>query len=146
MLWYGGYLVYHLRLQAGTLISIMLYTLNLAMAFAFLSNLYGEFMQVSLPGARYIKTSLLSSLLQCTKYLLPMTSEWDQLVAWVGDHVLECVLCMGQCSVYYLFLSYARRLLVPQFASLNSWIESVRFKMEKRPLNLSKEVSHKKLG
>ena len=97
MLWYGGYLVYHLRLQAGTLISIMLYTLNLAMAFAFLSNLYGEFMQVSLAGACYIKTSLLSSLLQRTKYLLPMTSEWDQLVAWVGDRVSESVLCMGQC-------------------------------------------------
>ena len=47
VLWYGGYLVFHSSLQAGTLIALMLYTLNLAMCFAFLSNLYGEFMQVS---------------------------------------------------------------------------------------------------
>ena len=46
VLWYGGYLVWHGSLQAGTLIALMLYTLNLAMGFAFLSNLYGEFMQV----------------------------------------------------------------------------------------------------
>ena len=45
VLWYGGYLVYHRQLQPGTLIAIMLYALNLAMSFAFLSNLYGEFMQ-----------------------------------------------------------------------------------------------------
>ena len=47
VLWYGGYLVFHEKIQAGTLISLMLYTLNLAMCFAFLSNVYGEFMQVS---------------------------------------------------------------------------------------------------
>ena len=46
VLWYGGYLVYHGEIAPGTLISLMLYTLNLAMSFAFLSNLYGEFMQV----------------------------------------------------------------------------------------------------
>ena len=46
VLWYGGYLVWHGSLQPGTLIALMLYTLNLAMCFAFLSNLYGEFMQV----------------------------------------------------------------------------------------------------
>ena len=46
VLWYGGYLVYHREIAPGTLISLMLYTLNLAMSFAFLSNLYGEFMQV----------------------------------------------------------------------------------------------------
>jgi ABC-type multidrug transport system fused ATPase/permease subunit len=45
VLWYGGYLVYHSEIAPGTLISLMLYTLNLAMSFAFLSNLYGEFMQ-----------------------------------------------------------------------------------------------------
>ncbi len=47
VLWYGGYLVWHKEIDPGTLISLMLYTLNLAMSFAFLSNLYGEFMQVS---------------------------------------------------------------------------------------------------
>lgn len=47
VLWYGGFLVWNKEIDAGTLISLMLYTLNLAMSFAFLSNLYGEFMQVS---------------------------------------------------------------------------------------------------
>lgn len=47
VVWYGGYLVYHSTIAPGTLIALMLYTLNLAMCFAFLSNLYGEFMQVS---------------------------------------------------------------------------------------------------
>ena len=46
VLWYGGSLVYHRKLNPGTLVSIMLYALNLAMCFAFLSNVYGEFMQV----------------------------------------------------------------------------------------------------
>ena len=46
VLWYGGYLVYHSKIAPGTLIALMLYTLSLAMCFAFLSNLYGEFMQV----------------------------------------------------------------------------------------------------
>ncbi len=40
--------MYHEDIEAGTLISIMLYTLNLAMCFALLSNVYGDFMQVSL--------------------------------------------------------------------------------------------------
>ena len=39
--------MFHGKLQAGTLVSLLLYTLNLAMCFAFLSNVYGEFMQVS---------------------------------------------------------------------------------------------------
>lgn len=46
VLWYGGYLVFHGSINPGTLISLMLYTLNLAMCFAFLANVYGEFMQV----------------------------------------------------------------------------------------------------
>jgi len=46
VLWYGGYLVYHSELTAGALTSLMLYTLNLAMAFGFLSSLYGDFMKV----------------------------------------------------------------------------------------------------
>lgn len=50
VLWYGGYLVYYGQIAPGTLISLMLYTLNLAMCFAFLSNLYGEFMQVCIGG------------------------------------------------------------------------------------------------
>lgn len=51
VLWYGGYLVFHGNINPGTLISLMLYTLNLAMCFAFLANVYGEFMQVL--NARY---------------------------------------------------------------------------------------------
>lgn len=38
--------MFHEKIEAGTLVSLMLYTLNLAMCFAFLSNVYGEFMQV----------------------------------------------------------------------------------------------------
>lgn len=40
--------MFHEKIQPGTLVSLMLYTLNLAMCFAFLSNVYGEFMQVRL--------------------------------------------------------------------------------------------------
>ncbi|XP_019857036.1 PREDICTED: ABC transporter B family member 25-like isoform X2 [Amphimedon queenslandica] len=45
ILWYGGYLVYHQKLSSGELTALMLYTLTLAMSFAFISNVYGEFMQ-----------------------------------------------------------------------------------------------------
>ena len=38
--------MYTHQLTSGALTALMLYTLNLAMAFAFLSSLYGEFMQV----------------------------------------------------------------------------------------------------
>ena len=38
--------MWHEDIQAGTLISLMLYTLSLAMCFALLANVYGEFMQV----------------------------------------------------------------------------------------------------
>eukprot|EP00731_Ephydatia_muelleri_P022561 Em0015g144a len=37
--------VYHRELNPGTLTSLMIYTINLAMSFALLSNLYGEFAQ-----------------------------------------------------------------------------------------------------
>ena len=42
--------MFHEKIQTGTLVSLMLYTLNLAMCFAFLSNVYGEFMQVCTYG------------------------------------------------------------------------------------------------
>lgn len=45
LLWYGAYLVHTREMEKGVLTSMMLYTLNLAMSFVFLSNLYGEFMQ-----------------------------------------------------------------------------------------------------
>ncbi|PIK50618.1 putative ABC transporter B family member 1 [Apostichopus japonicus] len=45
VLWYGGSLVTHGALSVGTLTAFMLYTLNVAMAFAFLASLYGDFMQ-----------------------------------------------------------------------------------------------------
>ncbi|KAL9980932.1 hypothetical protein ACROYT_G009574 [Oculina patagonica] len=45
VLWYGGSLVNHGELNVGILTAFMLYTLNVAMAFAFLSSLYGDFMQ-----------------------------------------------------------------------------------------------------
>lgn len=45
VLWYGGNLVNHGELNVGILTAFMLYTLNVAMAFAFLSSLYGDFMQ-----------------------------------------------------------------------------------------------------
>jgi len=45
VLWYGGTLVLEGELTTGALTSFMLYTLTVAMAFAFLSSLYGDFMQ-----------------------------------------------------------------------------------------------------
>lgn len=45
VLWYGGTLVLSSQLTTGGLTAFMLYTLTVAMAFAFLSSLYGDFMQ-----------------------------------------------------------------------------------------------------
>nr|CAI99870.2 putative ATP-binding cassette, sub-family B, member 10 [Brachidontes pharaonis] len=51
VLWYGGKLVYdeahgkHTGLTPGVLTSFLLYTLQVAMAFAFMSSLYGDFMK-----------------------------------------------------------------------------------------------------
>ncbi|XP_033112138.1 ABC transporter B family member 1-like [Anneissia japonica] len=45
VLWYGGKLVYNSQISVGILTAFMLYTLNVAMAFAFLSSLYGDFMK-----------------------------------------------------------------------------------------------------
>lgn len=45
VLWYGGTLVRSGELTTGLLTSFMLYTLTVAMAFAFISSLYGDFMQ-----------------------------------------------------------------------------------------------------
>ncbi|KXJ29192.1 ABC transporter B family member 25 [Exaiptasia diaphana] len=45
VLWYGGKLVNQGELNVGILTAFMLYTLNVAMAFAFLSSLYGDFMK-----------------------------------------------------------------------------------------------------
>ncbi|EGD74247.1 ABC transporter B family protein [Salpingoeca rosetta] len=45
VLWYGGTLVYHDHITTGVLSGFLLYTLQVAMAFAFLSSLYGDFMQ-----------------------------------------------------------------------------------------------------
>ncbi|XP_071946637.1 uncharacterized protein [Antedon mediterranea] len=45
VLWYGGKLVYNGDITVGVLTAFMLYTLNVAMAFAFLSSLYGDFMK-----------------------------------------------------------------------------------------------------
>nr|XP_032812059.1 ABC transporter B family member 1-like isoform X1 [Petromyzon marinus] len=50
VLWYGGKLVYEnlhgqTGISVGTLTAFMLYTLNVAMGFALLASLYGDFMQ-----------------------------------------------------------------------------------------------------
>jgi len=45
ILWYGGQLVLEGEITTGLLTSFMLYTMSVAMAFAFLSGLYGDFMQ-----------------------------------------------------------------------------------------------------
>ncbi|KAK7087419.1 uncharacterized protein [Littorina saxatilis] len=45
VLWYGGKLVHEKTLSAGVLTSFLLYTLQVAIAFALLSSLYGDFMQ-----------------------------------------------------------------------------------------------------
>eukprot|EP01135_Chromosphaera_perkinsii_P001074 Nk52_evm24s158 gene=Nk52_evmTU24s158 len=44
VLWYGGTLVVANEISVGVLASFMLYTFSLAMSFAFLSSLYGDFM------------------------------------------------------------------------------------------------------
>ena len=46
VLWYGGKLVHDGDMDVGKLTSFILYALNVAMAFAFLSSLYGDFMKV----------------------------------------------------------------------------------------------------
>ena len=45
VLWYGGKLVHDGVVSAGIFASFLLYTLQVAMAFAFLSSLFGDFMQ-----------------------------------------------------------------------------------------------------
>ncbi|XP_029638148.1 ABC transporter B family member 27 [Octopus sinensis] len=45
VLWYGGKLVNEKTVSPGLLTSFLLYTLQVAMAFAFLSSIYGDFMQ-----------------------------------------------------------------------------------------------------
>eukprot|EP01137_Pigoraptor_chileana_P000431 Opistho-2@36621 len=52
VLWYGDTLVLDGDMSAGKLTSFVLYTLTLAMAFAFISSLYGEFMQAIGASAR----------------------------------------------------------------------------------------------
>lgn len=45
VLWYGGKLVHEQKITTGNLASFLMYTLQVAMAFGFLSSLYGDFMQ-----------------------------------------------------------------------------------------------------
>ncbi|CAF0923345.1 unnamed protein product, partial [Didymodactylos carnosus] len=45
VLWYGAKLVHDGKLSAGLLTSFLMYMLQVALAFAFLSSLYGDFMQ-----------------------------------------------------------------------------------------------------
>ncbi|XP_057295728.1 uncharacterized protein LOC130624179 [Hydractinia symbiolongicarpus] len=45
VLWYGGKLVHDRDMNVGELTAFILYALNVAMAFAFLSSLYGDFMK-----------------------------------------------------------------------------------------------------
>nr|APD26511.1 ATP-binding cassette transporter subfamily B member 10-like protein [Brachionus koreanus] len=45
VLWYGGKLVHDKKISTGILASFLMYTLQVAMAFAFLSSVYGDFMQ-----------------------------------------------------------------------------------------------------
>nr|QUF59446.1 ATP-binding cassette transporter Abcb10-like [Brachionus angularis] len=45
VLWYGGKLVHDKKITTGILASFLMYTLQVAMAFAFLTSLYGDFMQ-----------------------------------------------------------------------------------------------------
>lgn len=45
VLWYGALQVLNNDLDSGLLTSFLLYSLTLAMCFAFLSSLYGDFMQ-----------------------------------------------------------------------------------------------------
>ena len=51
--------MYHRELNPGTLTALMIYTLNLALSFALLSNLYGEFAQVKSGGGMVPKPCIL---------------------------------------------------------------------------------------
>jgi hypothetical protein len=46
ILWYGGKLVHDKKITTGLLASFLMYTLQVAAAFAFITSLYGDFMQV----------------------------------------------------------------------------------------------------
>ena len=52
VLWYGGVLVVTHNLTVGQLTSFMLYTITLAAALAFISSLYGNFMQAGAAARR----------------------------------------------------------------------------------------------
>jgi ABC-type multidrug transport system fused ATPase/permease subunit len=45
ILWYGGKLVHDGKITTGVLAAFLMYTLQVAMAFAFLTSIYGDFMQ-----------------------------------------------------------------------------------------------------
>lgn len=48
--------MYHEHITTGVLSGFLLYTLQVAMAFAFLSSLYGDFMQVTRDNRRCTRT------------------------------------------------------------------------------------------
>jgi ABC-type bacteriocin/lantibiotic exporter with double-glycine peptidase domain len=47
ILWYGGKLVHDKKISTGLLASFLMYTLQVAAGFAFITSLYGDFMQVN---------------------------------------------------------------------------------------------------
>ena len=63
--------MYHSQLSPGSLTSLMLYTLNLALAFGFLSSLYGDFMKV----CTYVHTYVTKSAkINCVRALVRYSS------------------------------------------------------------------------
>ncbi len=72
VLWYGGKLVHERKITTGVLASFLMYTLQVAMAFAFLTSLYGDFMQGKYLKLREIKinaTRFLNNLIPKNVYI-----------------------------------------------------------------------------
>lgn len=60
VLWYGSTLVVKHEMTTGNLTSFMLYTITVAMAFAFLSSLYGDFMKGVLTSIQCTRQMILA--------------------------------------------------------------------------------------
>lgn len=90
VLWYGGKLVHDKKISTGLLASFLMYTLQVAMAFAFLSSLYGDFMQALGASQRIFELLDTQSEIQLDKGFKPQ-NEIDDLKSFDGSIILNKV-------------------------------------------------------
>ena len=78
VLWYGGKLVYDKKITTGLLASFLMYALQVALAFGFLSSLFGDFMQSI--GASHRIFELFDTIpeIALNKGFRPMSEEDDE--------------------------------------------------------------------